>query len=398
LLLAKRLVTVLPCFALFWLWCFCPLFLLHQVFRMIVMLRLSKLLLLACAGIVLLGCTEPKPEPVQPLIRPVKLHQVNADPSAAVRQFPAIVEPTERANLTFRVSGKLVQLIARPGQLVQNGELLARLDDTDFNLKLDQAKARFELAQTQFTRAEQLIAQKLVSQAVFDEARAQLQVAQADLSTAETALSYTRLEAPFAGIISRLLVENHENVSAQQAIMELQVRDQVDVVIQVPEDVISNVRQDFDYQPEVVFDSHPMYRYRARIREWDTRADPATNSFKVVFSMATPTEFNVLSGMTANVIAEVSKINAAYVAALFIPASAIFMPSNSSLSSQQSYVWVFNPQNGVVSQRQVTVSSLTSAGAAITSGLAAGEQIVTAGVQQLSEGQQVRPWVRERGL
>lgn len=362
------------------------------------MLRLSKLLLLACAGIVLLGCTEPKPEPVQPLIRPVKLHQVNADPSAAVRQFPAIVEPTERANLTFRVSGKLVQLIARPGQLVQNGELLARLDDTDFNLKLDQAKARFELAQTQFTRAEQLIAQKLVSQAVFDEARAQLQVAQADLSTAETALSYTRLEAPFAGIISRLLVENHENVSAQQAIMELQVRDQVDVVIQVPEDVISNVRQDFDYQPEVVFDSHPMYRYRARIREWDTRADPATNSFKVVFSMATPTEFNVLSGMTANVIAEVSKINAAYVAALFIPASAIFMPSNSSLSSQQSYVWVFNPQNGVVSQRQVTVSSLTSAGAAITSGLAAGEQIVTAGVQQLSEGQQVRPWVRERGL
>jgi RND family efflux transporter MFP subunit len=367
-------------------------------FRMITMQGLSRLLLLVCSGMVLSGCSDRSAEVSEALVRPVKLHQVGGDSVAAIRQFPAVVEPTVRANLTFRVSGKLVQLMARPGQLVQQGELLARLDDTDFTLKLDQARARYELAQTQYARAEQLISQKLVSQAVFDESKAQLQVAQADLSAAETALSYTRLQAPFAGIISRLLVENHENIAAQQPIMELQVRDQVDVVIQVPEDVISNVRKDFDYQPEVVFDSHPMYRYRARIREWDTRADPATNSFKVVFSMATPTEFNVLSGMTANVIAEVSKINAAYVDALFIPASAIFMPDAAALSSQQSFVWVYNPSDGVVQLRAVTVSRLTSAGAAITSGLSAGEQIVSAGVQHLSDGQQVRPWVRERGL
>ncbi|WP_213999834.1 efflux RND transporter periplasmic adaptor subunit [Arsukibacterium sp.] len=362
------------------------------------MRRYSSLLLLLCCGLLLSGCSEPVADNPEPLIRPVKLHLVGSDGGGAVRQFPAVVEPTVRANLTFRVTGKLVQLMARPGQQVQKGELLARLDDTDFTLKLDQARARYDLAQTQFTRAEQLIAQKLVSQAVFDEAKAQLQVAQADLSTAETALSYTRLQAPFAGIVSRLLVDNHENIAAQQPIMELQVRDQVDVVIQVPEDVISNVGKDFDYQPEVVFDSHPMYRYRARIREWDTRADPATNSFKVVFSMATPTEFNVLSGMTANVIAEVSKINAAYVDALFIPASAVFLPDDATLNSQQSYVWVYNPDTGLVERREITVSSLTSAGAAITSGLAVGEQVVSAGVHHLNEGQQVRPWVRERGL
>ncbi|NRQ41567.1 efflux RND transporter periplasmic adaptor subunit [Rheinheimera sp. YQF-2] len=363
------------------------------------MLRVPPITLsLLCSLLLLSGCSGPESQTAETLIRPVKLHTVGAESAAAVRQFPAVVEPTERANLTFRVSGKLVQLIARPGQMVQKGDLLARLDDTDFKLKLDQARARFELAQTQFTRAEQLVAQKLVSQAVFDESKAQLQVAQADLSTAETALSYTRLEAPFAGNISRLLVENHENVAAQQAIMELQVRDQVDVVIQVPEDVISNVRKDFDYQPEVVFDSHPLQRYRARIREWDTRADPATNSFKVVFTMPTPEEFNVLSGMTANVIAEVSKINAAYVDALFIPATAIFMPNDTALAAQQSYVWVYNADSGVVSKRAVTVSSLTSAGAAVTAGLTAGEQVVSAGVQQLQEGQQVRPWVRERGL
>ncbi len=363
------------------------------------MLRLPpRILTLSAVVLYLTACTDAGPGPVTVPERPVKLYTVTDSGSGAVRQFPAVVEPTERASLTFRVSGKLVQLVARPGQMVQKGDLLAKLDDTDFRLKQDQAAARYELAHTQFIRAEQLIAQKLVSQAAFDEAKAQLQVAQADLSTAQTALSYTRLEAPFAGNISRLLVENHENVAAQQPIMELQVRDQVDVVIQVPEDVISNVRKDFDYQPEVVFDSHPQYRYRARIREWDTRADPATNSFKVVFSMATPQEFNVLAGMTANVIAEVSQISAVYTAAVFIPASALFMPGEQALGSQQSYVWVYQGDTGTVSKRPVSVSSLTSAGVAVTSGLSAGEQVVSAGVQQLTEGQKVRPWVRERGL
>ena len=358
----------------------------------------SRFLIPVAAVFCIAACSDVKQEPLSVPERPVKLHTVSDSSAGAVRQFPAVVEPTERASLTFRVSGKLVQLLARPGQMVQKGDVLAALDDTDFRLRLDQAAARYELAQTQFIRAEQLIAQKLVSQAAFDEAKAQLQVAQADLSTAETALSYTRLQAPFAGNISRLLVENHENVAAQQGIMELQVRDQVDVVIQVPEDVISNVRKDFDYQPEVVFDSHPQFRYRARIREWDTQADPATNSFKVVFSMPTPTEFNVLSGMTANVIAEISKISTAYTDALFIPASAIFMPADVSLAQQHSFVWVYDANTGSVSKRQVSVSSLTSAGAAVTAGLAAGEQVVSAGVQQLTEGQKVRPWVRERGL
>lgn len=331
-------------------------------------------------------------------IRPVKLFTVGTQSKGAVRQFPAVVEPTERARLTFRVSGKLVELPARPGQSVKKGQLLGRLDSTDFILRLDQAKARYELAQTQFQRAEQLIAQKLISQAAYDEAKAQLQVAKADLSTAETALSYTRLEAPFTGMVSRLLVENHENIAAQQPILELQVRDQLDVVIQVPEDVIANVKKDFDYQPEVIFDSHPEHRYRARIREWDTQADSATNSFKVVFSMPTPTEFNVLSGMTANVVAEVDKISMLSSDALIVPTTAVFKPGDVEVGQQQSFVWVFDATSKSVSRRAVTVAGISSAGISIKEGLNVGEQIVSAGVHQLSDGQQVRPWVRERGL
>ncbi len=346
----------------------------------------------------LLGCQKAEQQQSAEVIRPVKLHQVSDHRAQSIRQFPALVEPTENARLTFRVSGKLTELKVRPGQQVKKGELLARLDATDFKLKVEQAQARYQLSKAQFDRANTLIGQKLVSQAMFDEAKAQLQVADADLKTSQTNLSYTEMLAPFSGTVSRSLVENHENVQAQQPVLELQLRDMVDVVIQVPEDVIALVKKDVSYQPEVVFDSYPAHQYRASIKEWDTRADPATNSFKVVFSMPTPKEFNVLSGMTANVIADLSQLTHQPDAALLVPATAVFAANDVALQDNQRFVWVYLPDSQQVERRAVTTGELTAEGIQIRSGLSVGEQVVTAGTQQLQQGQKVRPWQRERGL
>lgn len=342
------------------------------------------------------GCSKPA-ETLQPsLSRPVKLHVVQDGQQKLIRQFPAIVEPTENARLTFRVSGKLTQFSIRPGQEVKKGDVLARLDATDFKLRVEQAQARYQLSKAQFDRAASLIGQKLVSQAMYDEAKAQLQVADADLKTAQTNLSYTQLVAPFSGIVSRSLVENHENVAAQQAILELQLKGMVDVVIQVPEDVIALVKKDISYQPDVIFDSYPSLTYKATIKEWDTRADSATNSFKVVFSMAAPEEFNVLSGMTANLVADISQLVRAQASSVVVPATAVFAANDQPVDATERFVWLYS--EGKVNRRAVSVGRLTEQGIEILAGLSAGDQVVTAGVQQLSENQQVRPWQRERGL
>jgi RND family efflux transporter MFP subunit len=342
------------------------------------------------------GCSKPVENTTEKPVRPVKLHLVQDGQQKLIRQFPALVEPTENARLTFRVSGKLTQFAIRPGQEVKKGEVLARLDATDFKLRVEQAQARYQLSKAQFDRAASLIGQKLVSQAMYDEAKAQLQVAEADLKTAQTNLSYTELVAPFSGIVSRSLVENHENVAAQQAILELQLKGLVDLVIQVPEDVIALVKKDLDYQPDVIFDSYPSLKYKASIKEWDTRADSATNSFKVVFSMPAPEEFNVLSGMTANVVADISQLLRSTSAAVVVPATAVFAANDQPVDASERFVWIYN--DGVVNRRAVNVGRLTAQGIEILSGLAAGDQIVSAGVQQLSENMQVRPWQRERGL
>jgi len=367
------------------------------------MRHLSVLKGLGLAGIAsfaLLACKPATPPAVTDQVRPVKLATVQDINAHKIRQFPALVEPTENARLTFRVPGRLVQLAIRPGQQVERNQLLAQLDPTDFRLKADQASARYQLAKAQFERAEKLLRDKLVSKAQYDEIRAQLQVAEADLKTAQTNLSYTEMRAPFAGSIARLLVENHENLAAQQAVLELQLRDMIDLVIQVPEDVIALVKRGVDYQPEVIFDAYPAKKYLAQIKEWDTRADPATNSFKVVFSMPAPSEFNVLSGMTANVLADLSALTDSRQRGVLVPASAVFSPASGP--KEQKAVWVYtadaSQDHGSVALRVVEVGQLTSAGIEILSGLQGGEQVVTAGVQHLQANQQVRPWQRERGL
>lgn len=100
--------------------------------------------------------------------------------------------------------------------------------------------------------------------------------------------------------------------------------------------------------------------------------------------------------MTANVVADMSQLMRTQDSVVVVPATAVFAANDSPADASERFVWVYN--EGVVNRRAVTVGRITSAGIEVLSGLAVGDQVVTAGVQQLAENQQVRPWQRERGL
>lgn len=352
--------------------------------------------------ILLAGCSEPQHESNEAPLRPVKLVTVGAEQASDIRRFPAVVEATQTADLTFRVSGELIELPWRPGQAVAKGDLIAALDPTDYQLTVAQASARQELAQAQFNRVAQLANENIISRAQFDEARAELQIAEANLNTARANLSYTRLHAPFAGVIANLHAELFENIGPQQPIVTLHVDDMIDVSIQVPEQLFAQVRRDTSYQPDVVFETLPGHQFKAQIREWDRIADPATNTYRVVFSLPKPEIGNILPGMTASVHIDRREVMPAASGAVQIPIQAVFTPATRNLADNVRMVWVYEPASegnqGVLHARQVTIGSASVAHILVLDGLALGEHVVIAGVHQLSEGQRVRPWVRERGL
>jgi multidrug efflux pump subunit AcrA (membrane-fusion protein) len=118
----------------------------------------------------------------------------------------------------------------------------------------------------------------------------------------------------------------------------------------------------------------------------------------VVFSLATPQGFNVLPGMTANIRIDLSKITQFEQQHFWLPISAVFSAEDSALANKSHFIWKLNSDTMRVSRAQITVAELTNDGFNVVSGIKAGDLVVSAGVHFLSEGVQVRPWNREKGL
>lgn len=348
--------------------------------------------------VILAGCApEAEQQQTKVLVQPVKLYTVNDSSGERMRTFPAVVEAAQVAQLAFRVGGEIQAFPAKAGHEVEQGDLIAQLDPTDYQLVLDQAQARFELAQAQFSRTENLVEQGVLSPQQFDEVKSNLDVARANLETARANVRYTELRAPFAGTIAHVFVERFETVQPQRPIATLQMSNAIDVSIQVPEGLFARVQRQLDYQPDVIFAAAPEQRFKATLKEWDSTADPATNTYKVVFTLPTPNDLNVLPGMTAVVAVDANAVSQRNQSALIVPTSALFSPATQT-PEQGHFVWVFDPETETVQLREVHVQALTNNGAEITAGLSVGERVVAAGVHALHNGQPVREWVKERGL
>ncbi|MEB3734461.1 efflux RND transporter periplasmic adaptor subunit [Halopseudomonas pachastrellae] len=181
-----------------------------------------------------------------------------------IREFPGRLKAPEEAQLSFRLGGELQSLKVHEGQEVKQGELIAQLDDTDYRLKLSDRQASFDLTRSQLTRMEQLVERQMVSQAEYDQRKAQFNSAEAALNLARQELAYTRINAPFDGVVARTHVEQFQVVQPNQPIATLYSSDSMDVVFQVPENLFSNLRRDL--KPE---DLHSKVRLEKPARHPD---------------------------------------------------------------------------------------------------------------------------------
>jgi RND family efflux transporter MFP subunit len=132
------------------------------------------------------------------------------------------------------------------------------------------------------------------------------------------------------------------------------------------------------------FESRPGERFDLDLREIATRADPATQTFKITFTMPAPEGFLVFPGMTATVTADLSEIDTRD-DALFLPATAV-----TADKQLEPFVWIVEEPAMTVRKVPVTVGRLTGHSIEITEGLEAGNRVVVAGVGYLAEGMTVR--------
>jgi RND family efflux transporter MFP subunit len=156
----------------------------------------------------------PKPVKHAVPVKTVVAHYGNFDVS---KRYLATLKPKNEANVSSRITASILEIKVREGDRARKGELLALLDDREQRDRVAELSARLSAARTLmatenavFTRDVELFAAKAISRETLDRsksraenARAQVTTLEKALSSARTALSYTRITAPFNGIVTR---------------------------------------------------------------------------------------------------------------------------------------------------------------------------------------------------
>ncbi len=365
--------------------------------------RLLKSVLVLAFTIFLFSCSEQEAEEKE-VIRPVLAMQVSDIEQIGRRTFPGRAQATQEVDLAFRVSGPLITLPVKVGDDVKAGDVVARIDPRDFKINVDAVEGQLQEAQAAYRRAANDYQRELnilkqepgaTSKAAVDRKReerdratANIKSLQASLTSAQNQLEYSFLKAPFDGVVVSTYVENFEDVNAKQAILRILDDTRIEMVVNVPENLIS-------YAPHVekvyvIFDTFPDHELEATVKEIGTEASTATRTYPVTLIMDQPTDIRILPGMAGKTVrAEMTSpeiLQEVGQEGVEIPISATF----STGESDKTYVWVIDTNANIVNRREITTGALTDHGIRVTKGLTPGEWIATAGVNYLSENQKVK--------
>jgi RND family efflux transporter MFP subunit len=334
------------------------------------------------------GCgTEPERVPEA---RPVRTVSVEDAAGGELVSFTGEIRARDQFNAAFRLDGRVTERSASLGDVVQAGEVIARLDaENEQNAlraseaSLASARAVLTEARLTFDRQRGLLAGGWTSRAKFDAAEEALRTAQAQVESAEAAvrmardrLGYTVLRAERAGAVTAVGAEPGEVVRAGQMIVQIAGPGELDAVFDIPEQLIRTGPRDPNVQLALSDDPH--VEATGRVRQVAPQADPATRTFQVKVGIHEPPEAMRL-GSTV-----VGRLRLAAPGGVELPASVL------TQSEGRPAVWVVDPERGTVSLRAVEVARFDPARVVISRGLRNGERVVSAGVQMLRPGQKVR--------
>ena len=353
---------------------------------------MSGFIPLALAAVLIVGCGGGEPEKESTIVRPIKMMEVSSQSAGRRLEYPGRVSPVVESELSFEVPGRINHFPVKEGQWLEEGEVIARVDDRNFRAEVTSFQARLKAAQADYDRFTELLADGAVSQRDMETRRRNFEVAQSNLAIAEKALEDTELRAHFAGRVARKLAKDFQNVVAKEPIILLQDDRILEIKTDVPERALTttdaaqlNVEHlTRQLSPRVSITSMPGSSFPAQLKEMATAANPATRTFEVTFSFEAE-GVRILPGMTARVTVERPVNDEDPNRGFMIPSNATAIDDNG-----RSFVWRIDKSSMQAEAVVVELGAVTSADVTIYGDLSEGDLIALSGVHQLREGLLVR--------
>ncbi|QBM18650.1 multidrug resistance protein MdtA [Marinobacter sp. JH2] len=305
------------------------------------------------------------------------LRQISDEISAV-----ANLRPVDSVELMTEASGRVVELNLKPGQPVQQGDVLLRLDDRQARADLAVLKARLSDARRQFDRARSLRANNSVSQSQVDELQTSVAVAVAELEAAKVRLENHRIEAPFAGVIGLSDISPGAFLQAGTSITTLDSSGQLELNFSVPERFVGQVK--IGQPVSAVSPAFPDQLFEGQLVELATRISELSRTLAVravidnSHGQLRPGQF-----MSASLTLQQRE-------ALVVPEQAVMVRGDEK--------YVFLAEDGLARRVLVRIGNRMPGWVEIKEGLSLEDSVVVTGQDRLSSGNRIRVLESDRSI
>ncbi len=285
----------------------------------------------------------------------------------------ASLDPDKQADILARVNGVVTEIPAEEGDRVEEGRVLLIIEDAEYRHRVTQARVTLDQQRLRFERTEKMFEGGLVAAEAFDDARSQLQAAEATWELAALELSYTQVRSPFTGRVVRRAVDQGQTVSNGTTLFTVADMHRLLARVHVPAREFRRIRTD---QPvELVVDSTGD-RLSGRIDLVSPIVDPSSGTIKVTVEVTDyppttrPGDF-----------AEVSIVTDRHTDTVLVPRIAVL--------TERGERAVYVADGTTAHRRVVEVGFEDDRHAEIVAGLEAGEPVIVQGQRSLADGQPI---------
>ncbi len=336
-----------------------------------------------------IACNEKEAEPVVVNVVPVEVITATTQALAKKVVLTGFLEAYRSVDIASETSGETMAIIRDVGDHVEANDRLSLVDDAVARESLNQAEAGFSSAEAQyqitfndFQRDSTLFAHGDIAQALFDNSRllytsaaAGLKNARATRKLAARQLAKTTIRAPFPGIISRRFCELGSFVSPGVPIFHLVDIDSLRLRLGVSHHNLTRLVKG----REVVISNDALVgrTFTGRIRSISPEADPQTHTFSVEIIIANPPDLPLRDGLVIQAALQLDEIDQV----ITVPRETIIYRGD------DAYLFVIN--NNIARRQPIRVGAMIDGNFVVERGLSIGDTIVTVGMQNLNDGDQV---------
>jgi membrane fusion protein (multidrug efflux system) len=333
-------------------------------------------LILLALAIICCGCKEEDKQDAKVLPIPVKVRKVERTVLTNTIRVTGTIQPREKAGLSFKVPGRIGDILVDEGDRVKQGDVVAFLEPDDYELNVKMAEAQVKALAPEYNRQQTLLKDKAITQADFEKFEAQYKVATYKLELAENNLADCQLKAPFDGEIALRQADPGEMAAPDRVIVLLMDMDGVEAEIGVPDLDINR----FKLGEDVAFTMSvfPGQKFSGKVVLIGSMPDPVSRTYRVRVNLPNP-EGMLKAGMIVTMNFNVKNGNSRLAG---VPLSAI-------LHSVETGPYVFVAKDGKAVKKDIVLGPMYPRLVGVEKGLDDGDMLIIEGQHYVRDGQAI---------